>query len=573
MAKEQKRKKGRHRGATARANADLGAHIESLGLTTIEAYKSWCREHGLTAALNKTWQERRQERATHGKDQRAKQAEDALMLHIKELGLDDLAGYQTWCRQQGLGDSLHKSPAQRSKEIKLHKRLQSDRALHKVRKLTRRIGDGIEQIWARQVQAEGELKTDALRLIFRAFAGLVGDERTRLRDLFLLIEKKAKNMLDARPSLTRLGQIEGNTYIEALGALARHGDAWVADLNDWKPESRNARRQFASLARHLLARYEVPACLDSVWFNGWDEAARYKQAWFVHVGQGQNIRTADLPLVFSKRMAHVFAEAPGDLLAEQALRWAQVVGQEGSQSLASAVLATDLGRSFAAEEFWGTVVLFFVENPMLDPDMVGPIVDYIRHQRFEPGEKTLPDGTIEQTEPPQPNYKMKGRGAIKLLQQVELWHERLARDNRQPSGTWKPSGVAGFEWTDEKDEALHWSIRELTSQRELTLEGRSMGHCVASYVPNCRRGSKSIWSMQVADDEGNSARVVTIAMQNTSRNVVEVRGRFNAVPRRSGNNAKNRVLERSYRELLARSGAVMRRWIEAEGLGRTHKSY
>ena len=76
------------------------------------------------------------------------------------------------------------------------------------------------------------------------------------------------------------------------------------------------------------------------------------------MGSGQNIRTADLPLVLSKSMAHVFAEAPGDLTATEALRWAQVVGQEGSEVLAQAVIATELGRSFADESFWSTVVSF-----------------------------------------------------------------------------------------------------------------------------------------------------------------------------------------------------------------------
>ena len=65
---------------------------------------------------------------------------------------------------------------------------------------------------------------------------------------------------------------------------------------------------------------------------------------------------------------------------------------------------------------------------MLDPDMVGPIVDYINHQKFVPS---------EEGEPPQPSYTKKGRSAVKLLRQVEEWHERLARDNRQPSGSWE----------------------------------------------------------------------------------------------------------------------------------------
>ncbi len=562
MSKQPKRKKSRRRGATARANAELGAHMASLGLEAIEAYKVWCRQHGFSAALSKTWQERRQERSAHQRDQQAARAEDALRQHVERLGLDGVAAYQTWCRQQGLGDAVHKSDAQRSKELKLHQQIQSTQALHKGRKHSRRTKDIIYQLWAGAI-AEEELRTEVLRLIYRAFVGLVGDQRAQLRDLLLHVEKRAPNLLDARPALHRLGRVDGNTFVEALGALARHSDAWQQSPSEWKPDSRNPRRQFAALVRFLLARYDVPSCLDSVWFGGWDPEAQRQQGWFVHVGSGQNIRTADLPLVLSKRMAHVFAEAPSDLTATESLRWAQVVGQGGSEMLAQAVIATELGRSFADESFWSTVVLFLVENPMLDPDMVGPIVDYINHQKYVP---------TEEGDPPQPNYTMKGRSAVKLLRQVEEWHERLARDNRQPGGSWESSGISEFEWEDDKEDGLRWTIRELTSKKELTLEGRAMNHCVASYVSNCRRGSKSVWSMQV-DAEGHSARVVTIAVHNPSRNIVEVRGRFNAVPRQSGKNPKNKTLERPYRELLARSGAVLRKWIEAEELGRTTRAY
>ncbi len=558
-----KRKKGRRRGAAARANAELAAHIESLGLAAIEAYKVWCRQHGFSAALSKTWHQRRQERAAHQRDQQAAQAADAVRQHIAQLGLDSVAAYQAWCRQQRLGDAIHKSAAQRSKELKLHQQLQSTQALHQGRKHRRRTKDLIDQLWAGTI-AEQELHTEVLRLIHRAFAGLAGDQRTQLRDLLLHVAKRAPSLLDARPALQRLGHTEGNTFVEALGALARHSRAWQQAPAGWQPDSRNPRRQWAALARFLLARYDVPACLDSGWFGGWGAEAQRQQGWFVHVGSGQNIRTANLPLALSKRMAHVFAEAPSDLTATEALRWAQVVGQGGSEILAQAVLDTELGRSFADEPFWHTVVLFLVENPMLDPDRVGPIVDYIHQQKFVP---------TEEGEPPQPRYTMKGRSAVKLLRQVEAWHEHLSRDNRQPGGRWKPSGIADFEWLDDKEEGLRWTICELTSKKELTLEGRAMNHCVASYVPNCRRGSKSVWSMQAADAAGHKARVVTIAMHNPSRNIVEVRGRFNAVPRQSGKNPKNRTLGRPYRALLARAGAVLRKWIEAEELGRTTRAY
>ena len=560
MAKGTRRKKGRRRGATARANAELGAHIESLGLEAIEAYKVWCRQHGFSAALSKTWQERRQERVAHQRDQRADQADQALRQHVERLGLDGVAAYRTWCRQQGIGDAVYKSAAQRNKELKLHQQLQSTRALHTGRKHSRRTKDLVEQLWAGTL-AEEELHTEVLRLIGRAFAGLASRERAQLRDLLLHVEKRASNLLDARPALQHWGRVEGNTFVEALGALARHSHVWQQPPAEWKPDSRNPRRQFASLARFLLARYEVSACLDSVWFGGWGPEAQRQQGWFVHVGSGENLRTADLPLVLSKRAAHVFAQAPSELTATEALRWAQVVGRGGSAALAQAVVATELGRSFADESFWSTVVLFLVENRMLDPDMFGPIVDYINHQKYVP---------TEEGGPPQPGYAMKGRSAVKLLRQVEEWHEQLAHARRQPGGQWSGSGIGGFDEEDD-EEGLRWTIHELTSAKELRLEGRAMKHCVASYVANCRRGSKSVWSLQAADAEGRSARVATIAVHNPSRRVVEVRGRCNAAL--SGKGLQNKRLQRPYRDLLARSGAVLRKWIDAEELGRTKQVF
>ena len=91
------------------------------------------------------------------------------------------------------------------------------------------------------------------------------------------------------------------------------------------------------------------------------------QGWYKHIGLGRNIRTADLPLPYTKRMAHLFLQAPDHFTVEMALRWGQVRGLGGSEVLASAVAATRLGRSFEHEDFWQTVLHFFVNEPMLDP--------------------------------------------------------------------------------------------------------------------------------------------------------------------------------------------------------------
>ena len=69
--------------------------------------------------------------------------------------------------------------------------------------------------------------------------------------------------------------------------------------------------QFGSLARHLLARYDVPAFLDAAWRDGLTAEGVRHQGWFKHVGRGENIRTADdLPIPMTKRMAHHFLQTP-----------------------------------------------------------------------------------------------------------------------------------------------------------------------------------------------------------------------------------------------------------------------
>jgi hypothetical protein len=119
------------------------------------------------------------------------------------------------------------------------------------------------------------------------------------------------------------GRQAGNTFVDGLLALARHSRNWIRPVAVLKPQKHNTRRQFASLTRHLFAKWPVPAYMDSVWFLGNGRGAVQQQEWFLHVGRGQNIRTADLPLPYTKRMAHHFMQAPADLTVEAALRWAR----------------------------------------------------------------------------------------------------------------------------------------------------------------------------------------------------------------------------------------------------------
>ena len=335
--------KRRRRGAQARANADLGAHIASLGLSSMAEYQAWCRKHGLPGAANKGWQERRDERRLADLDTVASDADDRLKAHIAQLGLASVDAYQHWCAENGLSAGLNKSAAQRKREAQVAERLRADAALLSTRRMTSKPNHTLRRIYEGEF-TDDDMPTPLLAKIhdgFRQTDGCPG-ARDALYAVLRQVEKRS-DLLSLEPVVPRFGDEPGNTYIDAMVALAlRHAD-WAREVTDWRPDSHNSRRQFGSLSRHLLALYDVPAFMDTAWFQGRAPDAILRQDWFHGTGTGTNIRKVDgLPIELTKKMAHLLMQAPRTFTVDQALRWTQVVGMGGSEALADSVMATRL---------------------------------------------------------------------------------------------------------------------------------------------------------------------------------------------------------------------------------------
>jgi hypothetical protein len=331
--------------------------------------------------------------------------------------------------------------------------------------------------------------------------------------------------------------------VKGLLAVAFHHADWLRFVEDWIPTDNSPVTQFGSLALHLFSRYPVPAFMTSVWFRDRYAESVRQQGWYKHIALGRNIRTADLPIPFTKMMAHHFVQAPHHFTVEAALRWGQICGLGGSEGLARAVAATRLGRSFEHEEFWKTVLQFFVNEPTLDLVHIGPIVDYLNNQRFVPQELLIEEGELDRRGPPQPSLTMKGRTKRSLLRQVEEWHKRLRHRPKAVPVYWKRSDIGEFLYT-ERDGRVHepprkWTIRELLSSGELYQEGLAMQHCVAVYVPACARRASSIWSMRF-ENEARRYRVMTIEVDMKRRMVCQARHRRNASPSSKARNILNR---------------------------------
>ncbi|MEM6572335.1 MAG: PcfJ domain-containing protein [Planctomycetota bacterium] len=442
--------------------------------------------------------------------------------HIRLLDLESVADYRTWCRERGLSARIDKTPIALQNEIE-ELRVRAARDIAEKRK---RIRDPLD---AMRSALDGTLDLELvqqreLRAVCKALAGLdpKRPHRDRLVELMTVVSERGKFLLDREA----VGG-ERLPYWRGLVTLNERRGQWRRDLDAWRPRSHNRRKQFASLARHLLADYYVPGFLDAAWLRRDAQTSRYRDL-FIHVGRGGNPRTAKTPVPMTKKVSHWFLQAPEHFTIEGAIRWGQVHALGGGARLSEALAATPLGRGFENEDFWRTVIAFFVQNPMLDPVQIGPLIDFIEHVKFRSTEVVGPDGSVEVHPPPQPGFSMAKRTPAALMRQMDRWHTGLGRRRNVGPPSWAGSGIGEFRWETGDRIKRCWRIRELRSRTALQLEGRAMRHCVVSYATSCASGQCSIWSLDLETPDGREKRV-TIEVSR-QRVVVQTRGKDNRLP-------------------------------------------
>lgn len=430
--------------------------------------------------------------------------------HLTALKVHNVDEYFKWCVKNGFKRTLNKGWQQCATERLVPAREKADSVLAKHRQNRRPENVILDLLdnWHLGLKNETPIKRKVYDILTKMETFYVKDMIRYLLPLVNLFED-----LDSRH----------HQMIDVVANLAKYQHKFVRPLTEWKPRSHNLYRQFNSLLKHLFVKYEMPNFMNQVWFEN-DACAH---GWFIHLGTGKNIRTADhFPVALTKKQAHYFYQAPDKYNVISAVRYGEILALGGKARLADALLPTRLCQNYQIEEFWQSVVKWFIDNPMLDLSHVGPIIDWIYNQKYTPQQQIV-NGVAHFTPPPQPGLSMHHRDVWSTLKSLAVWHKELGESKKSGNLQWHSCGISGFSLREGQDKNLKvWSIRELLSGRELIEEGKKLHHCVSSYSHSCSNGNKAIYSM-TCESMGLKLNKLTMEVDLGKREIVQARGEYN----------------------------------------------
>lgn len=344
-------------------------------------------------------------------------------------------------------------------------------------------------------------------------------KRKHFRDLVLFLYKN---------KCFRLLQETG--YLLIVFNIAVWFDYSKNDYKSWKRKSHNADRQLLSLIRHCFERYEVPKFLYHVWEKSNDTHIN----WFIELTNGKPVKELNMPVQLTKKGAHYFRTAPDGYNVNMAIRWAQSLSYGTDKVIADYLANSFLSRnSFEKEQFWEKVMQFVAKQTMLDPQKLGEVLDYL-------------DDRIDEDE----TYTIKGRTINSLIRASDAWHVHINRvSNSFRDLVWKASCIAPLTIIEGKEEKeVMYKLYELRSTKELSVEGKKMNHCVATYARSCHQGNTSIFTLRKRGVFDLEQILATIEVNIPHKMIVQAKARFN-------------------KPISNKANEILKKWAVSEGLG------
>lgn len=386
----------------------------------------------------------------------------------------------------------------RNKQKELKKAAQKEQDLEELlrfsKKRFKRLDEVIENIFS-GVQLQAHFGDKRIEKITHCFQKL--KSKSKLKERICLM-----NTLIQLNSCSSL--VKEEAYIQAIFNMVAQKAYWKKDIADWKPSSKCVKRQMNELVYHLFCDYPVPAFLYKSFFE--QDSLLYSD-WFILIGTGKKVKDLPgMPIPFTQKTGHYFLQAPAQFSIAEALRWSQAKAMNADDRLAGRIAYSWLGtKTYNDEDFWETFIRTIVNAAMFNTDELGGLIDFVREQRRQ----------IR-------NYSLKGRTVQPLLRQSHAWHKTAIQVKGDIS--WDPSGLYGYK-LERKEETI--VIEELTGSTLLTDEGRTMKHCVASYVHQCKAKRSAIFSLRKYTTDLLLDTMATIEVSLPTRRIMQAKAKMN----------------------------------------------
>lgn len=240
--------------------------------------------------------------------------------------------------------------------------------------------------------------------------------------------------------------------------------------------------------------------------------------WTLSIITGKNLRQcADLPFPVTRMMAHWTIQAPYYLSFEEALFYGRVRGLGGGVKLHDRLRSCLNEYYLFDQSFYGELLQYLVRHQdALDLRELPALLGYLHHRYFENRNNSA--------------FQLAAYSLTRLQREMGEWYTRVESNPNYESQYyglfWRGGPYAEFETQEEK---CSYRIMQLTTYKDLCIEGARLRHCVATYVEDCVEGWCSIWSLRM--DVGEEEKSLVTIEVDTEGNIKQALGKHNSKPK------------------------------------------
>lgn len=356
-----------------------------------------------------------------------------------------------------------------------------------------------------------------------AEAGVTLEERLfRHVDYYLSdIKKKKELMVMLMESIGTYRRIpivyEGmsnSEYEGAVDAILLFSPFWIRDPLHWDKSSN------VSIVEHLFVEYPMPDMFYREWYKPWKKINKKWLVWFISLSQGGSLKKASgwFPWKVYSRFQHFYLEL-GQQFSNAAVKvsladlcmGAEINRLGGSgrhmtlfrQNTTYRIDPTETDKySKDFIQFWYQTVHWFINNgECINDNQYQAILQWAIHQHIEAKNEAL-------------SFSWKGRAPGNVIQASADYLQKLETPGEDYQWDYHK-----LDWKFQDKEKKLWTVSEITSGKELSLEGKQLMHCAGEYAERCRTGRSVLFSLKC-----NQERTATIELDGALKKIVQAKG-------------------------------------------------